>query len=145
MQYEARARRPGERWVAVPAAIACGLLLAATYGCSDDEGTVPGPDEDGNIVPADNACRPLPPVNKVALCDGCIRDVCCPQYVLCNREQDCRELVACLNACETGDFNCSADCSSEHAAGAAALNDVETCAQRECPVACQTGAIGDGG
>jgi hypothetical protein len=122
------------------------------FGCSDkDPETEPGggPPVDVNFdasEPVASACQSVSAVHPTPDCDLCVRARCCPEVLECDRNNDCKELRACLGPCKQGDFSCSDACRVQHDEGSRFLSAVDKCASLHCPLACGSAVISqDGG
>jgi hypothetical protein len=115
---------------------ALALFAVACSSSSESEGT----DEDGNPV-VNSECRRYSAIHSNPQCDGCTRDLCCPEVQGCIADSLCAGLMKCLLQCERGDTACTSACKGEFPGGDTALSSVSSCAEKSCPIACGTAYI----
>jgi len=124
----------------VHAGVAAGavFLLLSPSACKSDDAAA---GENGELPPVNSECRGFSAIHPQPLCDGCTRDLCCPEVQACVGSKLCDGLVRCLYECERGQTSCTDACKGRFADGDAELSVLNACAQRLCPVACGTAYI----
>jgi hypothetical protein len=122
----------------IRAATVAAALGSVFFACSSsDDGS-----DDGDTPPVNSECRNIAPIHANAQCDGCTRDLCCPEVEGCEGVLPCKGLMHCLARCQRGDTKCTDSCKAQFPSGDTELSVVNACAQRSCPVACGTAVIG---
>jgi hypothetical protein len=124
----------------VRAGVFAAALGSIVLACSSSDDSSSG--DDGELPPVNSECRNITPIHSDAKCDGCTRDLCCPEVQGCEGFAPCRGLIHCLAKCARGDTTCSGACKSEFTGGDTELAAVNGCAEKACPVACGTARIG---
>jgi hypothetical protein len=127
-------------------AIIAAIVVACSKGSTPDDPQDGGPVASNTSVPTSADCANAQQIHPNPECDSCMRTLCCPNALDCDKSADCTQLRGCLAACPPGGRDCAETCRLKHDEGTRLLGIITECSQARCSAPCSGVTVStDGG
>ena len=83
--------------------------------------------------------------NSDTACDNCIATQCKSEIEQCKANNECVNLVNCIDGCNENDMNCINNCANTYPGGVQPFNTMIQCAENKCSSQCGDNSNNNGG